>query len=290
MANLIKTLVALVLRLLVKILPLSFAFWLLRLLPRRITAKLITLIDFKTDYSVNIIGLNFKLRSGPQDDHFLDLEHDRLSSWENATLKIWSDLSKTAQVCIDVGAYLGVYSIVSYLSGAKEVYAIEPNPGVFKKMLSNLATNGLHDKVTCLDFAVGEQEFDCDLLAMPNRPFSSGAHLNLGSQENVIYNSDFRRYKSVPISKVRVKPLDYILEVTSSRIDLIKIDVEGYELLVLNGAEVILREHRPVLIIEIVSEEQKEIVDNKLRSFGYGDGELILDQRERRNFVFKHKV
>ena len=289
MASPITKFILIVVRSLLKVLPIGVAFQLLRILPRKLTAKLIALIDFKNDYDVKILGLNFKIKSGPQDDHFLDLEFDRMSSWENRTLRIWSDLSKTAQVCIDVGAYFGVYTIVSFLSGAKEVYAIEPNPNVFKNLLSNLEINGLQREVTCLNFAVGEENCDSSLLAMPNRPLSSGAHIDLGSRENIVYDSNFRRYKSVSIGNVQVKPLDCMLEITKSRIDLIKIDVEGYELLVLNGAERILREHQPVLIIEIVSAEQKKIVDNKLHSFGYSVGELISDPRESRNFIFRHQ-
>jgi len=268
--------------------PLDLAFSLLRVLPRSVTAKLVASVDFKSEYHVDILGLKFKMYSGPLDDHFLDLEHNGLIDWEDKTLKVWSELSSKAEVCIDVGAYLGVYSIISSLSGAREVFAIEPNPNVYTEMVANFTRNALEEKISCLNVAVGESEFKGSLLAMPNRPLSSGAHLDLGSRENIVYESGFRRYQSNAISQVVVKPLDFILRITNSKIDLVKIDVEGYELLVLDGATQILREHKPVLIIEIVSEKQKDIIDRKLRTFDYGIGQLILDARESRNYIFKH--
>jgi len=288
MTESIKTFIVKAEKALARVVPTNIAFSLLRILPRKVTAKLISLVNFKTDYEVKLVGLNFKIRSGPHDDHFLDIEHDRLISWENKTLETWSRFSRDAQVCIDVGAYLGVYSIVSSLSGAKEVYAIEPNQRVFDELQNNFRLNNLESTITSFNLAVGEKEFRGSLLAMPNRPFSSGAHLDIGSRKNVVYESSFRRYKSVSVGEVEVKPLDFLLGITKSKIDLIKVDVEGYELPVLEGAKRILREHGPVLIIEIVSEEQKLLVDEELRSFGYRSGRLIVDARESRNFLFEH--
>ncbi len=283
-----KKLMAKLVKWFARVVPLDLAFSLLRVLPRSVTARLIAYVDFKTEYDVDVLGFKFKLNSGPSDDHFLDLEHNGLIDWEDKTLKVWSELSSEAEVCVDVGAYLGVYSIISALSGAREVFAIEPNPGVCKEMVANFKRNALEKKISILNHAVGESEFKGSLLAMPNRPLSSGAHLDLGSRENIVYESNFRRYESIAISQVDVKPLDYILKITNSKIDLVKIDVEGYELLVLDGATQILREHKPVLIIEIVSEKQKDVIDNKLRNFDYGVGKLILDTRENRNYIFKH--
>jgi FkbM family methyltransferase len=273
---------------LARLLPLNITFWILKTLPRGITAKLIALVSFKTSYSVKILGLNFQILSGPQDDHFLDLEHDRLTSWESETLKIWSSLSKNAQVCLDVGAYLGVYSIISSLSGAAEVYAIEPNPKSFKELQSNVLLNGLENKVKCLNFAAGDDNFRGSLLAMRNRPLSSGAHLDLGSRESLVYESNFRRYESIIVDQVSVNPLDSIFDITDKRIDLIKIDVEGYELFVIEGAKNILRQYHPVLIIEIVTEAQKKKVDKKLELFAYQSGKLITDTRESRNFIYTY--
>lgn len=287
MAVSIKKLIIWTEKALARAIPIDVAFFLLRILPRRITAKLITVVDFKTEYEVQLVGLKFKFCSGPKDDHFIDLEHNRLNSWEDKTLEIWSQLSKRADVSVDVGAYLGAYSIISYLSGAKEVYAIEPNKRVFDELQANLRLNNLESKINSLNLAIGEKEFQGNLLTMPNRPYSSGAHLDLDSKEGIVYTSKFRSYKSVALDQVDVKPLDFLLEITKSKIDLIKIDVEGYELFVIDGAKRILTEHHPVLIIEIVSEAQRTLVEEKLNSFGYIGGRLIIDKRESRNFIFQ---
>src|SRR5207244_2913504 len=57
-----------------------------------------------------------------------------------------------------------------------------------------------------------------------------------------------------PVS-VRVRPLDAFLdEAGASRVDLIKIDVEGAEMMVLRGAKQTLQRHRPAIIIELIEE------------------------------------
>ena len=60
---------------------------------------------------------------------------------------------------------------------------------------------------------------------------------------------------------VRARPLDDIVADTGvSRVDVVKIDVEGAEMLVLKGAAKTLARYHPVLIVELI--------DKQLRSMG----------------------
>ncbi|HEY4799779.1 MAG TPA: FkbM family methyltransferase, partial [Bacteroidia bacterium] len=62
---------------------------------------------------------------------------------------------------------------------------------------------------------------------------------------------------------IQIKRLDEVKEVRSlSKIDLIKIDVEGYELKVLKGAETILRTFKPTLFIEVDNNNLSEQGDS----------------------------
>ncbi len=67
---------------------------------------------------------------------------------------------------------------------------------------------------------------------------------------------------------VRARPLDHIIRETGvSRVDVVKIDVEGAELLVLKGATQTLAQFSPVVIVEVV--------DVQLRAMGTSAGELM---------------
>ena len=75
---------------------------------------------------------------------------------------------------------------------------------------------------------------------------------------------------------VRARPLDAILqEASASRVDVIKIDVEGAELLVLRGSRQTLSEHSPILIVEMIERQLRAMGTSKaevtefLGSFGY---------------------
>ena len=88
---------------------------------------------------------------------------------------------------------------------------------------------------------------------------------------------------------VQVKKLDDIIKNTKlnpESINVIKIDVEGFELNVLKGALDILSKGSPVLIIEITDKENEEKIKKFLIDFGFFN-EDVLDLR---NFIFMKRI
>jgi FkbM family methyltransferase len=245
-------------------------------------------LEFNSIYTVRLCNVTFDLKSGPQDDHFVDLEHDSLVSWEDSTLRIWAELSSKGGICVDVGAYLGVFAIVASLSGAKKVIALEPNPLAFAATMENVMLNGLEDSIEVLQLAASNKFGESSLLTMPYRPLSSGAHIELTAHSSIVYNSKFRRYASIKRSDVKLITLDSILMEERDKVSVLKIDVEGYELLVLEGASNTIESNRPKLIIEIVNERQRQLIDRRMSSFGYLPGVLIKDKLESRNYLYRH--
>ena len=252
----------------VKVLPQRLISLVIRFLPPDLLAKLISSFKGLKIYPISIFGIDFLVESGPRDDHYLDLEKDQMQKWENEALRIWKEEVTNARIVIDVGAYLGVYSILAAKLGADKVIAIEPNPNSYKQLNRNLEVNSVSNLVDVYPVAVGATMESVSLITPRNRPFSSAAQID-NSPTN-------RKLDSwTHMEKVTMVTLDSILSNSVQKVSVIKIDAEGYERFVLEGAVQILRKSGPALIIEILSETQKDEIDNFLSGFRYPPGRPI---------------
>lgn len=124
---------------------------------------------------------------------------------------------------IDVGANVGSYTILaSGVVGANSV-SFEPVPSTFERLQQNIWINNLNDKVDLINKGVGSTQgqiaFTCD-----NDTMNHALAANETCDNSIL---------------VEVTTLDTILANQSPF--LMKIDVEGYETLVLDGASEVLR-------------------------------------------------
>jgi FkbM family methyltransferase len=137
---------------------------------------------------------------------------------------------KPGDLVVDVGANIGMISIRSakLVGQSGRVIAIEPNPIIAPFCKENTRLNDL-ENVTVFQTALGAQEgftsFNCDRSDDCSRVTESGA-------------------VTVPITT-----LDKVMEIDPKReIDLLKIDVEGYEFEVMGGAVRTLQRTRLIYI------------------------------------------
>jgi FkbM family methyltransferase len=166
--------------------------------------------------------------------------------WEPYVVAELQRTLRPGDVCVDVGANLGYYTVLaSKLVGpAGHVYALEPEAGTYDSLRGNLELNGARN-VTALPIAAGAEEGMAPLFgrACDNTGIAS-------LRESVTRWSGFdpRSATSVP-----VRPLSSVLLRSDlDRISVVKIDVEGYEVEVLRGLEPLLEQGlRPVLIVEV---------------------------------------
>jgi FkbM family methyltransferase len=128
---------------------------------------------------------------------------------------------------IDVGANIGLHTLAAGFArrdSTQRIIAIEPEPATFAMLERNVASNNLKT-VTCLPIAVGDVDREVTLHVADGR--NQGAHSLLP-----------RKGTSCQV-KVPERRLDGLLNTgTTLPSDhfLIKVDVEGSELVVLNGA------------------------------------------------------
>ena len=160
-------------------------------------------------------------------------------------------------VFVDVGANVGSYTILACAAKGAKGISFEPVPSTFARLMDNLRINNLVQRVEARNIGLSDREGDL--------VFTSGEdttnHIVAGDEQasNVV--------------QVKVLPLDAILEdVTPS---LLKIDVEGFEMRVLEGARLILgKEGLHSVIMELNGSgrrygfEDKQII-NYMKDFGF---------------------
>jgi FkbM family methyltransferase len=264
----------------VKILPLGVLSKLIQLLPSSIMARFISSFKLIKIYKVSLFSKEFFIESGPRDDHYLDLEKDRLRTWEHEALSIWANEVKDAEVAIDIGAYLGIYSILAAKLGCPRVLAFETNSSNFTQLQKNLSLNHVEDSVESHRVAVGAESKTVSMITPGERPNSSGSQVSSSPIGRKLESWEIE-------SDVKMATLDSILVDEPSRISVIKIDAEGYEMFILQGAVVTLKTHHPSILIELLDLEKKMEADNFLGGFGYSYGIPIETSESRTNFFYE---
>jgi FkbM family methyltransferase len=147
--------------------------------------------------------------------------------------------------CMDVGANIGLTSIfMARCSENVDVIAFEPSPAVLKFLNQNVDTNG-RGQIRIAPVGLGEKSDLVQFIELPN--FSAGSHIS----NNKGTHPDAANQQSI---YVPITTLDeYCKAEKISRLDLLKIDAEGYELNILRGAKKCLRGLKPLVVLEFNS-------------------------------------
>jgi FkbM family methyltransferase len=153
-------------------------------------------------------------------------------------------LDLTNKVVYEIGAFEGIYTI--YLaSRASSVIVFEPHPLSQQRIRRNLALNGLEGRVVLRPVALGLHEQQAILTYPVGEPARASVDVVI-SQEIEIEDRAFRK---IP---VQMTTLDREVAVHGlPPPDFIKIDAEGAEYDILQGASETIARYRPQLIIEI---------------------------------------
>ena len=136
--------------------------------------------------------------------------------------------------CLKLGAHLVNNNIDS------KILAFEPNPYVFKKLSNNLSFNG-KIKNTILIEPLGISNKKEQLEFQWNKK-------NTGGGKFIVEKKGLT--KNVELIEV-VKIDDYVKEKSISNISFIKIDVEGFEPFVLQGAMQTIKKFKPNIFVEV---------------------------------------
>lgn len=174
-----------------------------------------------------------------------------LSKWpERQTffLRRWFDLPAQLLILgaagrggtvVDVGANRGQFTLAAacIVGPSGRIISFEPNPAQAEVLRRDLERNGI-DNVALHEIGLGDEDATLSLCV---------PHVNSG-------NASFGGFASEgeTIENRRVRVGDEVLE--GAKPDLIKIDVEGFELRVLRGLRTLITSVRPIILTEVVPE------------------------------------
>ncbi len=133
----------------------------------------------------------------------------------------------------DIGANVGVFSILASVNAEAKSIAAEPVPQTFAYLLENIRINDAGDKITALQVGVADKPGELFF----TRGMDTVNHVITAGEKN----------SNVPVVNVAVYTLDKIFEDNCPAI--IKIDVEGFEWPVLQGGESIINDSRLKAVI-----------------------------------------
>lgn len=163
----------------------------------------------------------------------------------------------------DVGANCGFFSLVLCHDRPQlHCLCFEPHPMTCHKLRANVKCNHLNSRIEVIEAAVGARAGQCDFEISSHSSMgvvsSAGAHLS---------DSQGRKLATTRVS-VPIMTMDEFAEKRNVWPDLIKIDVEGFELPVLEGAAESLRRARAV-IVEFDSDASCQACGEILRNAGF---------------------
>ncbi len=168
-------------------------------------------------------------------------------SYEPDVRLLFCSLIRKGDVVVDVGASLGVYSLLAAKTVGNDgfVYAFEPDPIRYSKLVENIRINNLRN-IKAFDAALSDKEEKIEILYH---------HPKEGFKSRVV--------NAIPLDNLRIKP------------NVVKINVDGAEIKVLKGMWKTISNYKPKIICEVHPDEilqmGNDIVELNilLRNLGY---------------------
>lgn len=188
-------------------------------------------------------------------------------------------------VFVDCGAHVGYFTVLA-ARFCSRVYAFEAERENYKQLIRNIKINS-YENVKCYHKAVGDENKPVELFVCLDND-GGNALWDVGE------HSFNKLSKATPtMQKVKMITLDTLIK---DRVDLIKVDVEGCEYKVLLGAERILKEHHPAVVMEINDfalmkmGSNRELVLRFMKKLGYSCYDLqtggLLNTNTAREYVY----
>jgi FkbM family methyltransferase len=151
-------------------------------------------------------------------------------------------LLREGDTVVDVGANFGWYTTLcaQHVGTSGRVFAFEPVPATYDRLIENLALNGLDGRVTAIRAAVAERSGETTVYVFDR---TSHACASLATLEETSYRS----------VRAEMVDLDSFLDAHRVKhVNFLKCDVEGSELAVLKGCGRLLRSgNAPIILVEL---------------------------------------
>ena len=193
-----------------------------------------------SDVEVQVDEFDGTFAIGPK-SHLLRrlLVHGR---YEPELAELFAGLIQPDRDVVDVGANIGFFTVLAARRlGKGRVLAAEPTSAAHARLCRNLAANGVADKAIVFNGLVGATDSSTEIKIVAGREeySSTGAMVHPSIKG-----------EAVTVETLPIRPLDALVRDHGLAPALVKIDVEGAEMAVFEGAQETLKTHRPVVISE----------------------------------------
>jgi FkbM family methyltransferase len=167
---------------------------------------------------------------------------------------------------IDCGAHIGVHTVEwsRLMTDWGWVLAIEPQERLYYALAGNVALNNCFN-AQAIRAAVGNTD---GVINIPKLDFLQPARYGSLELKQRPGTESIGQKVSYDAANLVQTPAIRLDSLSLSRIDLIKIDVEGMELETLEGAQASLQKHKPILIVEIIKSNRAKL-SGFLERLGY---------------------
>ncbi|MEI7473045.1 MAG: FkbM family methyltransferase [Chitinophagaceae bacterium] len=165
------------------------------------------------------------------------------SDYEQFNFKFTKEKLRPNDVVLDVGAHIGLFSCIAAKSVGTNglVYAFEPTPATYALLTKTIEINKLENNIKPFDLAMGLKEGTTTFYISDLTGDNSNSLVNYVDSRGPLRGID-----------IKVMSIDaFVNKYKLSKVNFIKIDVEGAEYDTLKGAEITLKSLRPYCILAI---------------------------------------
>ena len=186
---------------------------------------------------------------------------------DETEINLVKKLIKPGTDSIDIGVYRGVYSY-EMSKYSKKVHSFEPNPIIFAYINKNLKK--FINNIELYNCALSNQSKIINLKVPIRNAEVSKENFEEYYQMGLATIHEENNFKNFENFQIETKTIDEMF--FSDQISFIKIDVEGHELSVIDGAKKLIKKDKPALLVEIEKKHTNKKVNESIiyiNSLGY---------------------
>jgi FkbM family methyltransferase len=195
---------------------------------------------------------------------FLDLKTEKeywLGTYELDLQKAVQAVVAADQIIYDIGANIGYLTLMfaRILGPGGQVFAFEALPENIGRLKENIELNGFQDRVTVVNAAVTDHSGEVEFLIGPSSA--------MGKVQGSSGRNSFDYQDRILIEGISID--EYVEKSGIPSPNIIKLDIEGGEVLALNGMDELLINKKPILFIELHGLESAEMCWEILQMANY---------------------
>ncbi len=194
---------------------------------------------------------------------------------------------KKGDVCIDIGANVGYYTcVLAEIVGPEgKVYAVEPIKPILNILINNVKK---FNNIVVYPFALGKEN---KIIRMGNRAYERWGFISSGSYFIIDPNDTSWANSKILFEAEMRRATDLFSHL--KRVDFIKCDVEGYEVVVLTELEGLISKFKPIVLVESFREKREKVkrLFEKHGYYGYvlQNGKLFpASKNQTKDILFVH--